>query len=295
MRNKFEYILLSILFGTAVLLGLSFWLNIIYGFNLFASGHWNELARLQAEQIPISNGFYISICVAVFIFVFGLLLLYIPMLRRTYKKEHITTPTNQVVITPANSTAKDSEKQIVAQRPTQLNMSRPPKLNLPSNMTRILQQRHEEIQKKHEDSPQRYDSILAQIFTDHGYIVKPNPIISGFAPNLFAIAPNEVVWIGAVDTDINKLQSAITRLGNIFTETLEDIKININSFIIDTKNVQTQNNDSIFIFKSVEELKTFVSKLPPAWSKDMSDADQDNFDAYSEYIDTIIQYVKNIG
>ncbi len=119
-------------------------------------------------------------------------------------------------------------------------------------------------------------------------------MISRFSPNLFAIAPNEIIWIGAVDTDIDKLQSAINRLENIFTETLEDIKININAFLVDTKNTQPAS-DSIFVFKSIEELKTFVTELPPAWPNDMSNAEQENFDAYSEYIDTIIQYVKNMG
>ena len=298
MRNKFEYILLSILLGIAVLLGLSFWLNIIYGFNLFASEHWNELARLQAEQIPISNGFYISICVAVFIFVFGLLFLYVPAIRRNKKQEiikpDVNVTTNMPIVSKKTNESKKHEETINETTKVNLNLSQPPRLHLPDNMARVLQQRYEVNQEKPEDTPKRYDSVLAQIFTDHGYVVKPNPIISGFTPNLFAIAPNEIIWIGAVDTDVNKLQSAITRLDGIFTETLEDIKININAFIIDTKNIQTQN-DSIFVFKSVEELKTFVSELPPAWPKDMSDADQDNFDAYSEYIDTIIKYVKNLG
>lgn len=294
MRNKFEHILLSILLGIAVLLGLTFWLNIIYGFNLFSKEHWNELAVLQAEQIPISTGFYISIGIAVFIFIFGLLLLYIPVIRRTHKKEAIK---NQIDYTVSASTVqeqKKEEKKILEPSRVNLNLSQPPRLNLPSNMTRVLEQRHETFQQRQESSPTRYDSILAQIFSDKGFVVKPNPVIARFSPNLFAIAPNEIVWIGAVDTDVEKLQSAINRLENIFTETLEDIKINVNAFVIDTKNTQTAT-DSIFVFKSIDELKTFVSELPPAMPKDMSSADQDNFDAYSEYIDTIIQYVRNLG
>lgn len=297
MRNKFEHILLSLLLGIAVLLGLTFWLNIIYGFNLFAKEHWNELARLQAEQIPISNGFYISIGVAVFIFVFGLLFLYIPSIKRVQKKETITRPivdsVNLVPMTVEQHHEQRKEEKPVIE-PPKLNLSRPPRLNLPSNMAKILQQRQEEITKKQEDAPQQYDSILAQIFSDKGFVVKPNPVISRFTPNLFAIAPNEIVWLGAVDSDINKLQSAINRLENIFTETLEDIKINVNAFMVDTKNTQSAT-DSIFVFKSVDELKNFVSELPPAMPKDMSESERDNFNAYSEYIDTIIQYVKNLG
>ena len=292
MRNKFEHILLSLLLGIAILLGLTFWLNIIYGFNLFAKEHWNELARLQAEQIPISNGFYISIGVAVFIFIFGLILLYIPIIRHAHKKEIVVQRTDSVVGLPTVIMEKQEEKPVL--EPQKLNLSQPPKLNLPSNMARVLQQKYEEKQSKQENVPPQYDSILEQIFTNKGYVVKPNPVISRFTPNLFAIAPNEILWIGAVDTDIDKLQSAINRLENIFTETLEDIKININAFIIDTQNKQIPN-DSILVFKSVDELKSFVSQLPPVSQENMSNADQDNFDAYSEYIDTIIQYVKNMG
>lgn len=295
MRNKFEHFLLSFLLGIAVLLGLSFWLNVIYGFNLFSKEHWNELARLQAEQIPVSTGFYVSIIVAVFIFVFGILLLYIiPTIKRTREKVSNSFLSTAPMVPRHKAEEKNDDNTIFEPQMPKLNMSQPPKLNLPSNMAEIMQQRNENNQSKVKEPVTDYDAILTQIFKDKDFMVKPNPVISGFSPNLFAIAPNEIVWIGAVDTDINKLQSAINRLDGIFTDTLEDIKININAFLIDTKNTY-QSNDSIFVFKTLEELKTFVTELPPAWPKDMSNADQENFDAYSEYIDTIIQYVKNMG
>ena len=299
MRNKFEHVLLSVLFGIAVLLGLTFWLNIVYGFNLFSAEHWDELARLQAEHIPVSNGFYVSIVVAILIFIFGLLSLYISEIVHKRRMEIIKTSADLLETAPMlpeqQNNKKEQEEKIAMEPPRMpLNLSQPPKLNLPSNMASVLQQRHESIQQKQEEAPTRYDSLLAQVFQSKGYVIKPNPVISRFTPNLFAIAPNEIVWIGAVDRDIDTLQNAVNKLESIFTETLEDIKININAFIIDTKNTQP-TSDSIFIFKSIDELKTFVSELPPAWPKDMSNTDQDNFDAYSEYIDTIIQYVKNMG
>ena len=76
MKNKFEHILLSILLGLTVLLGLSFWLNTFFNFNIFCPAHWDELAKLQASQIPINHNFYISIGVAIFIFAFGLFVIY---------------------------------------------------------------------------------------------------------------------------------------------------------------------------------------------------------------------------
>lgn len=299
MRNKFERILLSILLGISVLLGLSFWLNTIFGFNLFFKEHWQELAKLQAEHIPISKGFYISIGVAIFIFVFGLCFIYIPAIKRVYKKNVIQSqqvlPTTEPVVQK-----NETVEPLTPKKEFVLPTSRPPRLNLPSNMAQIIKQQYSAPEQQpskntnNNNSESPYTATFAQIFQDNGYTVKNNPKIAGFTPNLFAIAPNEILWIGAADCDIDKLQSAINKLKSIFQETLEDIQININAFILDTTSGQ-QTSDSIFIFKSLEELKKFVSELPPVRSEEETDADKENFDAYSEYIDTIIQYLKTMG
>lgn len=302
MKNFFDRILLSILLGLAVLLGLCFLLNTMFGFNLFSSEHWAEISRLQAEQIPINNGFYISIVVAIFIFVFGLCIIYAPL----YKRVHVVKPVGvkpDVVQNNYPKITKEPESEpernvlpTTESRPMGIQTSRPPRLNLPSNMAQIAKARHENMnmQPAQQDLSKQYDAEISQIFSDAGFVVKPNITVSGFTSNLFAIAPNEIMWIGAVDKDVNKLQSAVDRLNSIFRETLEDIRININAFVIDTKNQQTAP-DSVFVFKSLDELKKFVSEMPPVWPKEIANYEQENFDAYSEYIDTIIQYVKNIG
>jgi len=295
MKKFFDRILLSILLGLACLLGLSFWLNTIFGFNMFSSEHWAEIARLQAERIPISSGFYVSIGITIFVFVSGLCCIYLPSFRRTSKESFVSVP---AVTVNYPQIVSDDEKTTTPVEPQQTNipLSRPPRLNLPTNMAQIAKNRHENmnLQPPQPDLSTQYDTELSKIFENAGYVVKPNLTISGFKSNLFAIAPNEVMWIGAVDKDVYKLQSAIDRLDSIFRETLEDIKININAFVIDTKNQQNAS-DSIFVFKSLDELKKFMSEMPPAWPKEIANYEQENFDAYSEYVDTIIQYVKNIG
>lgn len=292
MKNKFEHLLLATLLGIAVLLGLSFWLDLIFGFNLFFKEHWDELARLQASHIPIAHGFYISIIFAVVLFIFGLYLIYIPSIRKTHKtKVAVTTPIS-------NTTPKTSEE--VKKNPpaeTPILLTRPPKLNLPKNMAQIIAQRQTQNQtseQKTSDTPNGldspYNSVLAEIFSENGYVIKQNPTISRFTPNLVAIGPNEVFWIGAVDATPDKLNSAITKLRNVFETTLEDIPINIRAFIIDNLN-QYKSNDEILVFKSLEELKKFVSENP---SDTIPEEEIDSFGSYSEYIDTIIQYIKNI-
>ena len=294
MKNKFEYFLLSILLGTAVLLGLSLWLNTFFGFNLFFKEHWDELAKLQASHTPIANGFYVSIAIAMFIFIIGLYVIYISSHKDAHKKQE---PVMQPVNTTQNTTTTKIEEPETVSNENSILLTRPPKLNLPKNMAQLIakKQAQNSIQQTHQlsdnsDSTNPYNSTLNELFSANGYLVKNGARIAGFSPNLFAIGGNEVLWIGGVDSDINKLKQAIEKLQDVFQTTLEDIPINIKSFILDNLN-KYQPIDNILIFKSLEELKTFVSENP---ADKLSDEEQDSFNSYSEYIDTIITYLKNI-
>ncbi|MBR5904017.1 MAG: hypothetical protein IKZ49_00610, partial [Alphaproteobacteria bacterium] len=138
-----------------------------------------------------------------------------------------------------------------------------------------------------------YNSILSDIFNNAGYVVKKLPTILGYTPNLFAIGGNEILWFGGVDCDIETIKKTINKLQDTFHETLEDVPINIFSFILDTQNKYTKENadNETEIFHDIEECRQFISEHN---APVISDDDEDSFKAYSEYIDTIIQYIKNI-
>ena len=287
MRNKFEHFLLLLLWTTSVLLGLSFWLYTIFGFNLFCREHWSELAQLQASHTPIDENFYLSIIVAVLIFLICAYLIYKP----NHKDIKIPSPEENALPVPTISMEKTDDSPIpIPNTP----ISRPPRLKLPSNMAEIATQRH--LQNKSfysSGAPKQentYNKTFEKIFSDNGYTIKPNPVISGFTPNLFAIGTNEIVWIGAADIAPDKMEKIVNKLQSVFQETLEDIQINVNSFVLDTLN-QYQQTDSVLVFKSVDELKAFIDTHP---SDQITNENRDNFDAYSEYIDTIITYIKNV-
>lgn len=294
MRNKFEYLLLSLLLGTSILLGLSFWLNTNYGFNLFYHEHWNELSNLQVSGTPINNGFYVSFIIAVLIFVIGVYIVYHPTNNKKTNNANIDITRKDDVSTHTTNITKTEQKNDSPVPIPNTPIARPPRLNLPTNMAQIVvqqqqtKQEQQTIPQKTQQNP--YNSAISQIFSDNGYVVKTNPKISGFVPNLFAIGPNEVLWIGGVDVKTEDMQRAIEKLQSVFTETLEDIQINIAPFILDTMN-QIQSNDSILIFKTIDDLKTFITENP---AETISDEERDNFDSYSEYIDTVIQYIKNM-
>jgi hypothetical protein len=281
MKKYLGQILSSILLGTSVLLALSFWLNVNFGFNLFYAQHWNELAQLQASHEHINNVFYVSIGIAIFMFVVGLYMIFKPRNNGATKK-NIDIPqqnpaTNTIIEKNVEHAQRDNTRNTIT-------LSSPPKLNLPKNTAKLASQRYAELVAQ-----QDYDSQLSEIFTNAGYVIKPNITVNGFTTNLFAIGTGEKVWFGAIDCEQDKFKSALNRLNSIFTETLEDVPINVSAFILDTKARYNSDNDTL-VFHTIDELKEFVATHP---NSPLPDLERENFDAYSNYIDTVIQYAKN--
>ncbi len=291
MRNKLENFLLAVLLGISVLLGLSFWLNTKFGFNMFCAAHWDKLSQLQAEKAHINIWFYVSIGVAIFVFIFGLYIICRPRLHSIFINHKSATVPNKIQELPQQPVQQPQPEQQQIQTPVNsINLVRPPKLNLPRNMAQVAAaQQTKQTQQQIIPDKNPYIDKIAEIFTNNAYLVKKNPTINGFTPDLFAIGNNEVLWIGGVDCDMSKLSMVIEKLKSIFMETLSDIQITIYSFILDNKK-QYESKDNIFVFHDIDDLSKFISENQGA---DISPEDQENFDAYSEYIDTIIQYVKN--
>ena len=281
MKKYLGQILSSILLGTSLLLALSFWLNVKFGFNLFYAQHWDELAQLQASHEHINNVFYVSIGTAILVFIVGLYMIFKPRQNITISKDinmpKQKTTTNVVIENNIEHTQQDTTRNAII-------LSSPPKLNLPKNTAKLASQRYAEMMTQ-----QNYDSQLSEIFTNAGYVIKPNITVNGFTTNLFAIGTGEKVWFGATDCDLDKFKSAVDKLNSIFIETLEDVPINVSAFILDTKGLYDTDNDTL-IFHTIDELKEFMATQP---NPPLTDSERENFDAYSNYIDTVIQYAKN--
>ncbi len=269
------------------------------------------MASLQASNKTIDTGFYISICIAVIIFVLCLYLINRP---RTAKQPNIKTHTqiaplkNQPVIPVAKKQAEQTPTPIPA-KPTQqdlpepkktvpeINLTRPPKLILPKNIEQIAANQYAKTQQTEPTmskqtnqqkplTPQnnQYDKGIAELFSNCAYLVKPNPKIAGLKTNLFAIGNKEVLWLGCVDCDIKQLKTAINQLKTTFKETLQDITITVYSFLLDTGN-RYKSEENLFVFHNMNDLKKFIYDHQ---GLDISPSDQEDFDAYSEYIDTVI-------
>ena len=292
MNKYLEKFLLSILLCMSVLLGISFWLNVRFGFNIFLIQHWDELAKLQISNTPIDKLFYVSLGIGLFILVFGLYIIFKP------KPRNITILKTPLPVTPTQQTQTTQytqDKTDHFEPKTFNNLTQPPRLNLPKNLVNIVAQQHSEQSNSPKPQPNTpmvtlYDSELSDIFKKANYLVKANLTIKGFTTNVFAIGTGEVVWLGAVDCDIESLKNTVNKLKNIFNETLEDIPITVYAFILDTKQLY-DSDDNVLVFHTINELKDFINNKP---NLSPDESEQENFNAYSDYIDTIITYAKNI-
>jgi hypothetical protein len=319
MRKLFEHILLSLLVGISILLGLTFWLNTQYGFNLFSANHWNELAQLQASHAYINGGFYISIGVAIILFILSLYVIYQPKFRKIKLQQIPSVIPPQTAVIPAIKTpeipqttisvveqtpkVQTMEEKQYQQTPPQIinhnansnSLTQPPKLHLPSNIAEIAAAQHQKQsliineQKQKESETTKYNDALSELFTNTAYLVKENPTIKGFKTNLFAIGNHELVWIGGVDCDITRLKQAIKTLKDKFKDTLPEIPITIYSFLLDTKSVY-DSDEEILVFHNMDDLKKFIYDHQ---GTDIDPEFQEDFDAYSEYIDTILTVLNN--
>lgn len=300
MKNRINNILIGLLWLLAITLGASFWFNTKYGFNIFSLPHWQYLAYMQASNQPVRASFYTSFLIFVIVAVFGLYKLLQPRFRRivlpiidrsvqlAQKTQTTPEPIQQPQMEPSTLATTPEPKANVATP----NTPRPPRLNIPTVSRTSAPVPYVPLTTKTETkrfNPEQEYADIKQIFTSAGFVYKGAPRIKNIQTSIIAIGTGEILWIGANDISTTDMQTAVDTLRGVFTDTLDDIEININAFIIGGAN--NDSNDSIMHFATVDDLRTFIDthqNVPPA-------ADEaENFDAYSGYIGTVIEYLGKI-
>lgn len=312
MNKQIEHILLGLLWLLAATLATTFWLNTNFGFNIFSAQHWEYLSYLQAARTPVRPMFYISLVVAMLIAIAGLYITmctfsasgttrrcgWLSRLRGTPRNRNttrananndpdsstldipVTEPQAQPLTMPAETMTATPDTPIT---PTMPSTPRPPRLNItpsaaprPSSAPEI---------KTATPSDKDLDE-LRRIFTDAGYIIKDAPRIGNYKPALMAIGTGENVWIGDIKVSPDKIQTAMDKLSEVFADTLDDIEITINGFVVSP--TEPISSNTIMSFDDIEKLREYISAHPnPPVTQD----DQSTFDAYSEYIDTVIKFI----
>lgn len=308
MNRKIDNILIGILWLIGMTLGTCFWFNVRFGFNLFSATHWGYLATQQATRQPVSFWFYFSFIAATFITLFGLHLLIRPHKRniKVQSATHIKTPIAPALTPqpmaqrPQTNTQPSYAQQTQSAQPipeatSSIPLSRPPRLNIaPSNTfsaatpTPIATQMPtQSVTPSAQSISDQTTDKLHEIFSSAGYVIKHAPYINGIKMTTLAIGTNEVLYLVATNIATHQMQSCANKLNQIFSDTLDGVEINVHPIVLQPTDTQTQQSD-ILTFNTIDTLREYISqhRNPPLPSDD-----DGNFDAYSDYISTVIEYI----
>ena len=296
MKDRLNNFLLATLWLSASTLVACFWFDIRFGFNLFSSAHWRHLAYMQASQNPVAPAFYISMVMAVAIVMLGLHILLRPRfkkfkmpIRNLYSRPKKRTSTPQPPTPAPTQTPTPTPDPTPAPQTDTPGLSRPPRLNI--SVTPQLYSAPTPTPQSSATSGTSDWPEIREIFESTGYTIKSTPKIGNLQTSLFAIGTNETLWIGAVGVPTSAMQTAIDTIGQIFSDTLDDIVININGFVVFPPDISAPSAPQILTFDTPGALRQYMNehKNPPLGTEDI-----ENFDAFSAYISTVIDYIGKI-
>ena len=305
MMNRINNILIGLLWLLAVTLGSTFWFNTMFGFNIFSVQHWQHLAYIQATGQSVKPAFYISIIVAVLIAFFGLYKLLQPRFRQIIlpvfdRARPATTPDSvtlstqpaqQIVQSPVVQPADEQQHTPESHTNDSFQANRPPRLNIPT-VTRTAPVPRVPLVpvQKAPINPETEYADIRNIFESAGYLYKGAPKIKNVQTAVVAIGTDEILWIGAVGVQNADMNRAVQTLSGVFADTLEDIEIHINAFVIAAPDAANAT-PNILQFATVDDLRNYISGIPNTPPKG---DDVENFDAYSGYIGTVVDYIGKI-
>ena len=262
---------------------------------------------MQASQNPIKPAFYISVAAVIFITIFGLYLIVRPRRRRIKLPVAQTATTPQNIAFQQNNAASTidilpAEMQPATMKPAPGNpapsaTARPPRLNIPIPSHPVMPPSPTPTQTAPQPSraPQTTVSSdwpeLREIFKSAGYIIKPTPRVNGIQTALVAIGTDEVMWIGCVGVATTAVRAIIDKFNQIFTDTLDETEIDIHGFAIAAPDAATSEFTDILMFDTPSALREYINENP---NPPLPDDDDGMFDAFSEYIDAVINHIGKI-
>lgn len=286
LREHINYILLSILWVLAIILGGMFWLNITFKFDILSKRHWLYLSELQASGQHINNWFYITIIIIGFIMLGGLY-----MILRPHKFKflnHNSQPIQKQIIRVPEQT---NIQKINSNIPVITKTNRPPRPIIHQSMIKNFNYgmaQNASNMARAQDSQQKIN-IVSNILKSAGYEFKGIHRINNIQQCIVAIGYNETLWIGAIGATPQDMSIVIEKLNDVFDDTLDDIDIDINSFIISTSDT-IEDNNGINIFKTTDEFSEFMN----SHKNEIPESNEtDDMEAYSSYITTVLGYIGN--
>lgn len=300
MKINLDKFFLGILWLLTITLATTFWMNIKYGFNIFSSTHWAYLSEIQASRAPVRDGFYLSLIVAILVGIIGLYICIRPRFRKiplpvalkqpdkiSNEQKPMETPSDKTVA-PQNTPVEDQPTKpmpVGLTRPlspvsgTALRVTPQHQIAPVANTMATSTQPNSELNKK-----------IGEIFAQAGYIVKPCKAIGALQSPAIAVGYDQSVWIGVTNKSPQETQGAIDTLVSFFSDTLGETAadINVNACIVNPSGNAEDTSDAIHLFSTLDKLDQFMAENN---NKEPEDFEPELFDAFSSYIDTVMNYI----
>lgn len=130
-------------------------------------------------------------------------------------------------------------------------------------------------------------SEIYDAFINAKYDVRNLIRIDGKYPAVVAVGANEKLFIATLNSDYNTLQNTVKRIELCFADTLEGINIDVRILSVSNNNVDMGNH--VLRFASTDALAKYLmshQNVIPSTTQE-----RENFDAYTQYIDTVIDYL----
>jgi len=124
-------------------------------------------------------------------------------------------------------------------------------------------------------------------FNNAGYDIRDLVRIDGKYPGVVAIGSNEKLMIGVAGIAPDVLNNMLKRLELCFADTLDGIKIHTRVLCLDGK--RSDLSGQIIHFATADALRKYL--LSRTNVRPQNAVDIESFDAYAEYIDTVIRYI----
>lgn len=130
-------------------------------------------------------------------------------------------------------------------------------------------------------------SEIYDAFTSNGYIIQDLIRIDGKYPAVIALGSEEKLYIGTYNVNVEILRNVKKRFELCFADTLEGV--NIDTKILCVSEDYIPSNTGILSFWSTDTMRDYLKQHKN--KKPKTKSEWDDFDAYSEYIGTAIEYL----
>jgi hypothetical protein len=315
-----ERFLISVLWLNAMTLLASWFFNIAFGFNIFQRAHWRYLSELQITGV-VDKWFYIAIAGFAVLVIAGLYFLIVPWHRKITMQKQSADVTYQAI-------NKKNQNIVQENKSPEIPLStRPPKLNL-NNVFIPTRQENIEIPTMSSESESAVQSekigIIKNLLAQVGFIIKDSPTIDGVHLDFYAIGSDEALVVGLFAGDGGEITAAeggnsmwrangrsfkspvwalsgvVQKLQALFLEVIDaELKINILPFVLVDGAIA--NKDSVQtiwdalglkVFDNIDTFSNFLGEHSP---RKLDANEQGDFDAFSDFIDTVSGHFNNGG